>query len=744
MRSRAGAALSLGERLTLEGKKLAPRASLDPTAQSSLPPDRYPELAGAYPALDPMRSQRALLVLLAAILILVGGAFVLLLRAPANSTRDEPAREAEPAPPKPRPSEDTQSTDANARADGAGAKPAPPADEPLLPPPGKPVKVVGAITDERGEPLEDVQVLVYDDFGEWHKPELLVRGRYECTLYRRGRTLVTAEGPERCRVEVPFELMEADEQRTIDLALAPREEIGVHLRDLADKPLPRFARGQPLRAPLRAVATIEELPPALPAHCAAGLHADTQREHLGWSSFTREGLEQLLAKAAQRLVEARSNRPGEAPPRQETRRRRKDGLPRPAVREWILQRFSPYVQNSLEQQDEELFDEALSHARTAYEHREPDPSVPDELSADRAFLAALGYVDERGQPIRGESRLRDRIGTLALARPLPLRVSLLAGDVVVASQELVPGTRDVTFRVDFEKLATRYVHAWIFVRDSKTGARIPGVRANLHVDPLPGGPLDAEHPDGGYSGRAWPAGEVVPHWRAAPAGWRYPDRESISTDNGRADFIAATPGWWRLTLDDAQHVPLAKWVCVPDQPEADLGMFELAPLADSLLHVQDEHGEAVRARFEVVPLLHAAERAGVLESWSFESDDAGELRLARVGLQALLLRGDDRIWTIEPTVLDNGAAHVKEAVLPARRARHVLVHLPAKLPWNSVVNIVTSLNQPVYQERFGGQTIVDLWVPDGLYTLQVIEEPTELLTTKFAVSKRPMLVELVR
>ncbi len=684
-----------------------------------------------------MRPQRALLVVLAVLLVAIGGVLVLLLRGPSAPGPGTVAHEAEPAPRKPTPSEETKSTDASSsatRASAPTAKHKASEDEEPLPPPGPPVKIFGAITDRNGHPLADVQVLVYDSFAEMHKPEVLGTGRYECTIHRAGRTLVVAESDECCRIEIPFEVMDHDEQRNIDLVLEPRETIGVHLRDLEDHPLPRFAKGQPLRAELRAVATIEELPPGLPAHCAAALHAQDERTHLGWGIFRRDSLRDRIEASLNDQFEETNARAAK-----DTAAALPAGKKKRASR--ALRRSMPAeMRRGLDLLDEAEFEQGIEVLRQVYQRQVAEGGVPEGTSTDRAFLAALGYVDENGQPIEGPSPVRDQIGTLALERPLPLRVSLLAGDEVIASRELVPTTHDVTFRVDFERLATSYVHAYVFVGDAKTGARVPGLCANLHVDPLPNGPQETLD----STGRQRPRGKPVYDAAATPAGWRTPDGDVITDATGRADFVAATPGWWRLTLKDKTHVPLSKWIYVPDQPEVNLGMIEVAPLATSTLHVQDAAGEAVHARFSVLPLLHAKDRAGVLEQWEFESDDEGQLVLADVGLQALLLRSRGPGWTIEPTVLDNGEAHVKQAVLPALRSRHVLVHLPSKLPWSAIVNIVTGFNQPVYQERFDGNTLIDLWVPAGSYTLQVIEEPTELLTTKFEVANRPLLVELVR
>src|SRR6185436_8519070 len=102
------------------------------------------------------------------------------------------------------------------------------------------------------------------------------------------------------------------------------------------------------------------------------------------------------------------------------------------------------------------------------------------------------------------------------------------------------------FKIDFERLAESYVHAYLFTSDAKTGARLPYSRVNLHVEPLPGGPEDS--PTASRPISASYAGREAPPGLGAPKGWRYPDGDVLTDLDGRADFQAAVSGWCRLTL----------------------------------------------------------------------------------------------------------------------------------------------------------------------------------------------------
>jgi hypothetical protein len=211
--------------------------------------------------------------------------------------------------------------------------------------------------------------------------------------------------------------------------------------------------------------------------------------------------------------------------------------------------------------------------------------------------------------------------------------------------------------------------------------------------------------------------------------------------DGRADFWGALPGWWRLTLEAEGHVPATKWVRVEPGVECDLGFFELAPLATSRLTVLDPAGAGASVHFELWPQLHARDGEGTLEPWKFESDETGALVLRDIGRQQLLLRSTDADWALEPLVLDNTQGLVDASTLHVTPARHVLLHLPANLPLSSIVHVGQGLNRFVYEGSYGGQTLIHLWLADGIYTLRVSEGFTALLTMKFAVDGEPLLVE---
>jgi hypothetical protein len=669
-----------------------------------------------------MSSQRKLLAVLLALAAGLALLLVNALRTPPVPDGTELVRQKAVPPPKPQPSEPTESTEGRSSLASA-AHPGPARVEKPARTPGPPVKIVGRIGDERGQGLAAVSVLVYDSRGEQHQPEVLRTDWYECTIHERGRTLVVAMREESCTAEIPFEVLEPDVERHIDLVLPARPLLRLHVRDLAGKPLPRFAKDQPLRARLRAVASIEELPAELPAHMVQSLSGNARADRLGWGTFEPEVLLNTLS------TRAGMHLPGAA--RGDNRNRR--GLPGVIAREF--QRVPAEI-------DDEKFEHAIAQVRTQFKRRLESEGRVDPDDPARLFLAALGYIGDDGSVIEGESPLRDMVGTLKLARPLPLRVSLLAGQRVLESREPVPGTEDLAFKIDLERIAESYVHVYLFASDSKTGARLPGVRANLHVDPLPGGLEDP--PDFAGSIATGYAGRAAPPRMGAAQGWRFPEGDVTTDLDGRADFQGALAGWCRMTLEAEGHVPVVKWVCVERAPECYLGYFELAPLATSRLSVVDPEGAPVCASFEVRPLLHAKDREGTLETWKFDSDVAGALVLKGVGRQQLLLRSADTHWALTPVVLDNALDFVDDSALQVTAAQHVLVHLPASLPWNAIVQVVQGLCQPLYEDAFGGKTLVDLWVGDGTYTLRVFEGFTALLTMKFTMAGEPLLVELAR
>jgi hypothetical protein len=92
-------------------------------------------------------------------------------------------------------------------------------------------------------------------------------------------------------------------------------------------------------------------------------------------------------------------------------------------------------------------------------------------------------------------------------------------------------------------------------------------------------------------------------------------------------------------------------------------------------------------------------------------------------------------------VLDNTQGLVDASTLHVTPARHVLLHLPSNLPLASIVHVGQGLNRFVYEGSYGGQTLIHLWLADGVYTLRVSEAFTALLTLKFAVDGEPLLVE---
>ena len=283
------------------------------------------------------------------------------------------------------------------------------------------------------------------------------------------------------------------------------------------------------------------------------------------------------------------------------------------------------------------------------------------------------------------------------------------------------------------------MHANLFVSDSKTGARLPGALANLHLEPLAGGP--EQPPDFSRSLAQAYAGQEAPAYMGAPKGWRFPETDVQTDVDGRADFPGALAGWCRLTLKAEGHVPAMKWVCVERGQESDLGFFELAPLATSRLTVLDPEGAGARVKFELWPQLHAMDGEGTLEPAKFESDDTGALVLKDIGRQQLLLRSTDADWALEPLLLDNTQGLVDASTLHVIPARHVLLHLSAALPLDSIVHVAQGLTRPVYEGCYGGKTLIDLWLADGTYTLRVSEGFTALLTLKFTVDGEPLLVE---
>jgi len=672
-----------------------------------------------------MSTQRKLVyVLLSAAALL--GFLVLALHSGAGTPGADPEREKD-APPRPQqPSEPTESSDTR-----SALATLPVADSTRVSKsqhvPGPPIRIFGRIGDEHGARLEAVNVLVYDSRGEKHQPQVLRPDWYECTLNERGRTLVVAKREGHCDAEVPFELMEADVERNIELVLPAQANLRIHVRDLEGKPLPRFPKGQPLRSRLRAVASIEDLPAQLPVQFAANLFDGKGGGRAAWGDF--EPFSPLQGLSGR--VASDAPRPRSGPPR--PRDRRRNALPAKLAMDF------EYDPASL---DDERFDQGVGAIRAQYKkHFDTDGQVAEDDSR-RQFLAALGYVGEDGTPIEGESPVRDLVGMLTLERPLPLRVSLLAGQTRLEALDPVPWTEDLHFKVDFARLSASYVHAWLFAQDAQTGARLPNVRVHLHVESLTGGIDEAADPQ--QLRYSIVPGKEAPPETGAPRGWRFPEGDLHTDLDGRADFQAALPGWWRLTLEAKGYVPLSKWVCVDGGPECYLDYFALAPLATSRLHVTDPDGTGVRAKFEVRPLLHAKQSEGLFETWDFESDFSGELELKNVGRQLLLLRSADPDWALDPLLIDNGREFVDKSTFAVVPSRHVLIHLPASLPWTSTVNVSKGLTRPVYEDTFGGKTLVDLWLPDGAYTLRVAEGVTALMTIKFTLEGEPQLLELVR
>jgi len=673
-----------------------------------------------------MSTQRKLLVVLLFVAAVLATLLVLVSSSRERVPLADPMREQERPPPPPRPSEPTESSEARSAMPVAD----PPASARVARSedvPATPVKIFGRIGDERGAALAKTEVAVYDSRGEKHTPEVLRADWYECTIHERGRALVVASHEEHCPIEVPFEILEPDTERHIDLVLPARPELRIHVRDLQGKPLPRFAKGQPLRAKLHALASFEDMPAQLSGQMAMLAASETPELQLGWGEFEPESLQTALGARAGMYF------PGAARemtrPRGDRQRRRAQPGRTPRQIGWDPAKS-----------DEESFDAAVAQVRVQYKRRlETEPRIEEDDPA-RLFLAALGYIGEDGTPIEGESPERDLVGTLRLVRPLPLRISLLAGQRLLESHDPLPWTADLLFKIDFERLAESYVHTYLFASDAKTGARLPYTRVNLHVEPLPGGPEDS--PNASRRMSASYAGREASAELGAPKGWRYPDGEVTTDLDGRADFQAALAGWCRLTLTADGHVPLTKWVFIERTPECYLGFFELAPLSTSKLSVVDPAGAAVSAAFDVRPLLHAKDSEGMLKTWNFTSDPGGELALKDVGRQHLLLRSSDRLWALTPVVLDNNMGIVDGTPVHVRPAQHVLLHLPASLPWNSIVHVGQGLGVPVYEEAFSGKTLIDLWVGDGTYTVRVWAGLTTLLTAKFTLAGEPQLVEL--
>ncbi len=546
-----------------------------------------------------MSTQRKLLAFLLLFAALLAILFVVALRAGRAELPTDPVREKEPAPPAPAPSEPTES--AEGRSSLVPASPsAPTRAEPPAHLPGPPVKIVGKIGDGKGNGLDAVNVLVYDSRGEKHQPEVLRPDWYECTIHERGRALVVARRDESCSAEVPLEVLEPDVERHIDLVLPPRPVLRIHVRDLAGKPLPRFGKDQPLRAKLRAIASVEELPAQLTAPMMMQATSTEADVHLGWADFEPESLMHLLG------TRAGMHLPGAARGKERRRKPGDKGTRLP----WTIEREIEWEPSKL---DDERFDAAVTNLRGEYKHRLETDGRVDEGDPTRLFLAALGYVGEDGTPIEGESPERDIVGTLTLARPLPMRISLFAGQRLLESQDPLPWTEDVLFKIDFERLNESYVHAYLFASDAKSGARLPGAVANLHVEALSGGP--EQPPDFSRSIAAGYAGREAPAYMGAPKGWRFPESDVATDLDGRADFSGALAGWCKLTLKADDHVPLTKWISIERAPESYLGFFALAPCATSRLTVVDPAGTGVRANFELRPLLHAQDSEGTQESW---------------------------------------------------------------------------------------------------------------------------------
>ncbi|MBK7642758.1 MAG: hypothetical protein IPJ19_06845 [Planctomycetes bacterium] len=666
-----------------------------------------------------MKTQRKLLALLA----LAAGALVVLLavslREPAGPSaaqpareKDEPARKAEPS---------AEVTDAGLAELPSARLVQLPHNEASQHQDGPPVKVVGRVGDERGAALTGVDITVYDSRGEPHKPEMQRADWYECTLHERGRTLVVATREGSCTAELPFELFEYDSERHIDLVLPPRPVLRLHVRDREGNPLPRFAKGGPLRSKLVSLASVEELPADWSAAMGAAFHTEPRLGQLGWGTFEPTDVLQLLAQ----------------PPKSRTNRMRSRARELRLEDLGMLPGFDRGVRRGF---DEESFMRGVSGTRAYYKHLQEVQGRIEEDEPVRHLLSALGYLDSEGGLIEGESPLRDVVGTITLAHPLPLRVGLFAAQRPLEWAEPVPLTEDLAFRIDPPSLDESYLHVWLFASDAQTGARLPRVRANLHVDSLPGMPEYWEGRDPKFSSKY--AGTEPPSYLGAPAGWRFPDGEVTTDQDGRADFKAARTGWWKLTLEAAGHVPVSTWVEIDPGGESCLGFFQLAPLATSHLSVVDQSGTGVAAHFQVTPLLHAKDREGTLESWGFDSDSGGSVDLANVGRQFLLLRSADREWAMEPLLVENAQMLVDKSPLQVVPARHVLLHLPWRLPWDSTVNIAQGLTRPVYEEAFAGKTLLDLWVGDGTYTVRITQGVTALMTVKFRVEGAPQLVEL--
>src|SRR5690349_14736899 len=241
-----------------------------------------------------MSTQRKLLTVLLLIAAVLAVLLLIALRAGPAELPGDPLRENEAAPPVPLPSEPTESAEGrSALAPAADPGPAQPAHQP-----GPPVKIVGRIGDGKGNGLEGVNVLVYDSRGEKHKPEVLRPDWYECTIHERGRALVVAQREDNCRAEVPFEVLPPDVERHVDLVLPARPVLRVHLRDPAGKPLPRFGKGQPLRAKVSALASVEELPAQLPAPMVKSWSIRDADARPAWADFEPESLAHLLSTRA--------------------------------------------------------------------------------------------------------------------------------------------------------------------------------------------------------------------------------------------------------------------------------------------------------------------------------------------------------------------------------------------------------------------------------------------------------------
>lgn len=299
------------------------------------------------------------------------------------------------------------------------------------------------------------------------------------------------------------------------------------------------------------------------------------------------------------------------------------------------------------------------------------------------------------------------LGVLDVSAPLPIVVTLVLRNAILASQRVEPGRSEVVFRVAVEDVVDQLASVRIRFLDGITRTPLEGVSVELSDIQISSGPRSLSDAQG-----------VARCDRLLPGGLR---------------FEAGRDGYERLPAQ----------VTVTAARETDLGDLLLFPSTSISGTVVDEEGHPVVARLRANALDDIGQLTPDIDALIWRTEADGTFTIDELGRRRYMLRVADEFKVSKPVLVNTLAGDATGVVLRSESGQNVSV----RLAWPSSRELglrVRDASDVVYTDwdRWRGDTVWTRRLPRGQYVAECYDLSGVLEQQAFEVVEAPVNIKL--